>query len=369
VKFNKTLKNLKIYDAGKPIELVVREFGIDEKAVVKLASNENPNGASPKVQKAIIENAHKIYLYPDDSMYELKGALADRFDIDSSNIIIGAGSDQIIDFISRAILNKNAKILTTASSFAMYDISANIAGAEIVKTKSFRHKADEILKLYKEERPNIIYLCTPNNPTGDAMSYKDVIEVIQSVDSNTFVVVDGAYMEYAKFKDKKYAIEPKELLKYPNVIYLGTLSKAYGLAGMRVGYGIADIEFISQLYKVRPPFNITTLSLVAGIESLKDEEFVANSIRENFKEMNRYELFAQKNNIEYIDSCTNFITYIFNKFNSTDIANRLLKRGIIVRDLMPSYEMNAIRVTIGTTIQNSRFFEEFTKLLENGEDK
>jgi len=122
---------------------------------------------------------------------------------------------------------------------------------------------------------------------------------------------------------------------------------------------------------MRPPFNITTLSLVAGIEALKDGEFVDNSIRDNFEEMKRYELFAKNSDIEYIDSCTNFITYIFDKFNSTDIANMLLRRGVIVRDLMPSYEMNAIRVTIGTTTQNSRFFEEFAKILDNidGEDE
>ena len=364
MQFNKTLKNLKIYDAGKPIELVVRKFGIAEKDVVKLASNENPNGTSPKVQKAVMDNIHKMYLYPDDSMYELKNGLADRFEVDSTNIIVGVGSDQIIDFISRAVLNENSKILTTNASFAMYDISANILGSKIVKTNSFRHKVDEILELYREENPDIVYLCTPNNPTGDAMSREDVIKTIESINSDTFIVVDGAYMEYAKFKDEKYAIEPKDLLKYPNVIYLGTLSKAYGLAGMRVGYGIGNIEFINQLYKIRPPFNITTLSMIAGIEALKDEEFVANSIKINFEEMKRYELFAQDNEIEYIDSCTNFITYIFSELNSIDIANRLLRKGIIVRDLMPSYQMNAIRVTMGKTVQNSRFFEEFTQILK-----
>jgi len=362
MQFNKTLKDLKIYDAGKPIELVVREFGIDEKDVVKLASNENPNGTSPKVQKAVMDNIHKMYLYPDDSMYELKNGLADRFDIDSSSVIVGVGSDQIIDFISRAVLNENSKILTTNASFAMYDISAKILGSRIVKTESFRHEVDEILELYRKEHSDIVYLCTPNNPTGDAMSREDVLSVIEAIDSDTFIVVDGAYMEYAKFKDERYAIEPKDLLKYPNVIYLGTLSKAYGLAGMRVGYGIGNIEFINQLYKIRPPFNITTLSMIAGIEALKDESFVTNSIRNNFEEMKRYELFAQENSIEYIDSCTNFITYIFDELNSTDISNKLLRKGIIIRDLMPSYQMNAIRITIGTTIQNSRFFEEFSQI-------
>lgn len=369
MQFNKNLKNLKIYDAGKPIELVVREFGIDGKDVVKLASNENPNGTSPKVQKAVIDNIHKMYLYPDDSMYELKNELANRFEVDSDNVIVGVGSDQIIDFISRAILNESSKILTTSASFAMYDISANILGSKIVKTKSFRHEVDEILELYRKENPDIVYLCTPNNPTGDAMSRKNVLSVINAIDSNTFIVVDGAYMEYAKFKDERYAIEPKDLLQYPNVIYLGTLSKAYGLAGMRVGYGTGNIEFINQLYKIRPPFNISTLSMIAGIEALKDEEFVANSIKINFEEMKRYELFAQENGLEYIESCTNFITYIFDELNSTDITNLLLRKGIIVRDLMPSYQMNAIRVTIGTTIQNSKFFEEFTQILKSSQIK
>jgi histidinol-phosphate aminotransferase len=362
--FNKQLKNLKTYDAGKPIELVVREFGIDEKDVIKLASNENPYGVSPKVQQVVSDNIHKMYLYPDDSMYELKNRLADRFEVTSQNIIIGIGSDQIIDFISRAILNENAKILTTSASFAMYDICAKACEATIVKTPSYQHKVDEILEAYNREKPNIVYLCTPNNPTGDAITKEDAITIIESIDRDTPIVVDGAYMEYAKFKDTKYAIEPKELLPYPNVIYLGTFSKAYGLAGMRVGYGIGDINFINELYKVRPPFNISTLSMIAGVEALQDEAFVVNSIARNFEEMMRYETFAQENHIEYIDSCTNFITYQFDKLNSTEISDKLLRKGIIVRDLMPSYQMNAIRITMGKTEQNSRFFEAFSQLLK-----
>ncbi|NPA27915.1 MAG: aminotransferase class I/II-fold pyridoxal phosphate-dependent enzyme, partial [Epsilonproteobacteria bacterium] len=181
------------------------------------------------------------------------------------------------------------------------------------------------------------------------------------------VVVDGAYMEYAKAKSSNYFIEPKELLKYDNVIYLGTFSKAFGLGGMRVGYGIGRKELIKLLYKVRPPFNITTLSLVAACEALNDMEFVKEAIELNFKEMNRYIEFAKKYNFEYIDSATNFITYLFgNNLNSTYIANELLKRGVIIRDLA-GYNLNGIRITIGKERENQIFFEKFQEVLRDGD--
>lgn len=363
MEFNKSLKGIKIYEAGKPIELVVRKFGIEPKDIVKLASNENPTGCSPKVAKAIAQNAHKAYLYPDDSFHELKDALSKRFAIQSNNIIIGAGSDQILEFISRALLNPNESVLMSRVTFAMYEIYAKQMGAKIIRTPSFQHKVDEFITSYRKEKPKIVYLCTPNNPTGDGITKESVFEIIDAVSENSLVVIDGAYMEYAQAKDKSYEIKPKDILHRPNVIYLGTFSKAYGLGGMRVGYGIANIKLIQELYKMRPPFNITTLSLIAGVEACRDEEFVKESIELHTREIKRYEEFAKEMGFEYIDSYTNFITYLFSDTqNSTTISNALFKEGVIIRDLT-SYGMNAIRVTIGTKEQNSRFFEIFRKVV------
>jgi len=362
--FNEKMKDIKNYEAGKPIELVVREFGIGEKDIVKLASNENPNGCSPKVQKAVSKIVSKMALYPDDSMMELKDALSKRFEVEDKNVIIGSGSDQVIEFLIHAKANSKSKILMNSVTFAMYEIYAKHVGAEILRTSTQEHDLDEFYEIYKKEKPSIIFLCTPNNPTGDAIDASKLFDFIKKIDSDTLVVVDGAYMEYALVKDASKEVKPKDLVnEFDNVIYLGTFSKAYGLGGMRVGYGIADAKIIKELYKLRPPFNVTTLSLEAATIALQDEEFVNKSIVDNFNEMKRYEEFAKEQKIDIINSYTNFVTLCLNSsYKSSQVANLLLREGMIVRDLS-GYGMNAIRVTVGTKEQNSRFFELTAKIL------
>jgi len=363
VKFNKVLENIKTYEAGKPIELVVREFGIAPEEVVKLASNENPIGTNPAVAEVIRKNADKAHLYPDDSMFELKAALGHKFDISDDNIIIGAGSDQVLEFISRAVLDEDASVLMSAVTFAMYEIYAKQMGAKIIRTASYEHNYDEFMEAYKMYRPKIVYICTPNNPTGDATSKEEVLAIIEAMDKETLIVVDGAYMEYAAAKDAQYAISPKDLLGFENVIYLGTFSKAYGLGGMRVGYGIAQTGLIKELYKMRPPFNISTLSLAAAIEACTDEEFVERSIALHQEQIKRYETFAEDNGLRFIESYTNFITYLFDeKLDSTKISDALLQRGVIIRNLA-SYGMNAVRITVGTHKQNDIFFKHFKEVI------
>ena len=366
MKFNKILDECKIYEAGKPIELVVREYGVEPKDIIKLASNENPYGTSTKVIKKIQELSKNMFVYPDDSMYELKEALANKFLVKSDNIIVGAGSDQVIDFVVKAKCDENSKILMSKTTFAMYEIYGKQTGATILKTKDEEHNLAQFEDMYKENGADIIFLCLPNNPLGEGLDSEDVYKFLEKVDKDTLVVVDGAYQEYAAIKDSKKKINPNELIsKFPNTIYLGTFSKAYALGGMRVGYGIADESIIKTLYKIRPPFNITTLSLAAGIEALKDEEFVTSCILKNFEEMKRYEEYAVKKGFSYIDSYTNFITLkLEDKFISKDVAQELLKKGVIVRDLT-GYGVNAIRITIGTHEQNTKVFEVLDFVLEN----
>ncbi|MRI58006.1 MAG: histidinol-phosphate transaminase [Epsilonproteobacteria bacterium] len=364
MRFNETLKNIKTYEAGKPIELVVREFGIDEKDIVKLASNENPYGASPKAIEAVRDMADKIYLYPDDSMYELKAALAKRFGVEREEIIIGAGSDQVLEFAARALLNEATSVLMSKITFAMYEIYAIQQGARIVRSSCYRHDLDEFYDLVQKHDPAIVHICTPNNPTGDAIDKEYLYRFLEKV-KEPLVIVDGAYMEYAAYKDERKRIDPKELIeRFSNVLYLGTFSKAFGLGGMRVGYGLAQKEIIQELYKLRPPFNITTLSLKAATEALEDMEFVQSSIAKNFAQMERYIAFALTMGLEFIDSYTNFITYLFPKeIPSKEVAEKLLKMGVIVRDLT-GYGMNAIRITIGTPEQNTILFERLKEVLD-----
>jgi len=364
MKFNEALESIKTYEAGKPIELVVREYGIDKDSIVKLASNENPFGCSPKVKEAVRSIIDNMALYPDDSMVKLKTALSNKYGIKGNELIIGAGSDQVIEFAIHAKAYSGSKVLVNSVTFAMYEIYAKQVGAVIIRTASREHKMEEFYALYCEHKPSIVFLCTPNNPTGDGLLAEEMLSFIEKVDSDTLVIVDGAYMEYARFKNPAYAVDPKELIeKFENVLFLGTFSKAYGLGGMRVGYGIAQAPIIEALYKVRPPFNITTLSLEAASAALEDEAFVQECIRDNFTQMARYEEFARSKGIDVIDSYTNFVTLSLpEEKNSSKIAQELLKKGMIVRDLS-SYGLNAIRVTIGTRVQNDRFFELTDSLL------
>jgi len=363
MRFNKVLDEIQTYEAGKPIELVVREFGVAPDEVVKLASNENPLGTSPKVAETIRVHADRAHLYPDDSMFELKEALAKRFDVPEETIIIGAGSDQILEFVSRAKLNEHNSVLMSRVTFAMYSIYAKQQGATILRTADYRHRPEEFLPIMEEQKPAVVYLCTPNNPTGDATKREEVFRIIEAADPETLVVVDGAYMEYAAARDEAYRIEPREILEYPNALYLGTFSKAYGLGGMRVGYGIARPEIIRALMKMRPPFNISSLSLAAAIAACGDEEFVERSIAVHQEQIARYEAYAKAHGFDYIESYTNFITWLFpERLNSSDVAEALLRRGVIVRDLA-SYGMNALRITVGTAEQNDRLFAVMEEVL------
>ena len=365
--FNPILENLKTYEPGKPIELVVRDYGIAPDRIVKLASNENPHGCSPRVAEAVAQSAALMYRYPDDSMMQLKEKLAERFGVEPKNLIVGAGSDQVIEFASRAKLHEGARILQSRITFAMYRIYAAQCGAEVVESPGIAHDLDAMYELYRKERPQIIYICAPNNPTGDCLERVDIENFIEKIDPDTLVVVDGAYQEYAAYKDPKKALDPAALIaRFPHVLYLGTFSKAYGLGGMRIGYGIADEAIIRALYKLRPPFNVTTLSLIAAEAALEDEAFVRMAIADCYEQMAEYEAFARRRGIATIESYTNFITYRLDGVaDSTALAEALLRRGVIVRDLK-GYGLNAIRITIGKAEENRRFFEETASILDNG---
>ncbi|WP_270982741.1 histidinol-phosphate transaminase [Campylobacter helveticus] len=363
MRFNAILNHLNTYEPGKDIEIIAKEYGVKE--VIKLASNENPLGTSQKAVEAIINNASKAHLYPDDSMSELRAKLATKFGVRIQNIIIGAGSDQVIELATYAKLNSQNAFLQCGVSFAMYEIYAKQVGAKAYKTKSIMHDLAELKSLYDKHKDTIkiLYLCLPNNPLGECLNESDVEEFLGGIDEDCLVVIDAAYNEFASFKDMKKHIDPAKLIKnFTNTLYLGTFSKLYGLGGLRVGYGIADEKVINALYKLRAPFNVSNLALKAAVAALEDKEFAKNSLENNFSQMQRYEEFARLNALDFIPSYTNFITYFFEEKNSSDLSEKLLKKGIIVRNLR-SYRLNAMRITIGKPYENTRFFEEFERIL------
>lgn len=364
MKFHAHICDLPTYEVGKPLELVMREYGIATNEIIKLGSNENPFGVSPKAKETIIQNAHLASVYPDDSYYELKESLSQHYNIAHDNIIIGNGSDQIIEFCIYALCDSNTRIVTAKTTFAMYDIYAKHCNARILKTPDFSHNLDSMLMFYKKYKPTIIFLCTPNNPLGEALKKQDILSFLSKINEDCLVVLDCAYMEYCIHKNNEYAIYPQDIIHFSNVIYLGTFSKLYGLGGMRIGYGIANASVIANLHKLRPPFNITTLSLKAAVSSLKDVDFVEKSLHNNFIEMQKYQNFAFQYSIEFLESYANFITFLLhNKLNSTKIGILLLQEGIVVRDLA-SYGLNAIRITIGTPKQNEIVFKKLAAIIE-----
>jgi histidinol-phosphate aminotransferase len=261
------------------------------------------------------------------------------------------------------------------TTFAMYEIYTKQTGAKILKTPSHEHNLNEFREIFEQEEGqiDIIFLCLPNNPLGECLSADEVygfLDFVYQINPETLVVLDGAYQEYAKIKDGKKEIKPKKVInRFDNVIYLGTFSKAYGLGGMRVGYGLSNTSIISSLHKLRPPFNITTLSLASAIEALnkKSDKFVKMTIKDSFKQMKKYEKWAIKNSLDFIPSYTNFITLKMNDYNSSEVAQKLLQIGIIVRDLA-SYGLNAIRITIGKKAQNKIVLEKLTQILEEMKD-
>lgn len=360
--FNPLLENIKNYEPGKDIERIAEEYGVSE--VIKLASNENPLGVSPRVLEAIRQNAHLAHLYPDDSMRELKCKLSKHYKVHENELIIGAGSDQIIEYAVRAKLCPQSAYLQCGVSFAMYEIYAKQVGAKIYKTQHITHHLEELKSLYNRHKKEIkiVFLCVPNNPLGECLFSWEVEEFVSIVDEDCLVIIDGAYNEFAGYKDELKRLRPAHLVqKFSNVLYLGTFSKLYALGGLRIGYGIARKDIIQALYKLRAPFNVTYLSLKAASAALDDVEFVQKTLENNFAQMQKYEQFAQKNSIKTIESYTNFIGYFFDTKNSTQLCEKLLKAGIIIRDLK-AYGLNAVRISMGTTYENERFFTEFEKI-------
>lgn len=386
--FNPLLKSIENYESGKPIELVVRQFGISPEKIIKLASNENPNGPSPLAIEAIKNHANLANLYPDDSAFALKEDLSSFYGLKSEEVIIGRGSDEIIELCTQAKGVEGDCVLMAKTTFAMYEKYAIKSRLKVIKTPSHQHNLEEFLTLYKKHKPSIIFLCVPNNPLGECLKKEAVWDFLKQIDSNTLVVFDGAYQEYANYKLAKDGEKPynvKELLgSFPNLIYLGTFSKAYGLGGMRVGYGLAKNTIISALSKMRSPFNVTNLSLLAAQSALKDKEFVKSSIEDNFIQMETYYNFARKHGLAFMPSYTNFVVLLCgyekdvmieglesmqqHNLDSTALSDWLLSKGVIVRNLR-AYGLNAIRVTIGRAWQNERLFElvsEYLTTLKKG---
>ena len=358
------LYKIKAYQPGKPIEEVKREFGL--KNVIKLASNENALGPSPKAVEAIRSYVSKINFYPDGGSYYLKKALGEKLGVKEENIILGNGSDEIVSLITRIFLQKGDEAIMGDPTFLMYKIDAQLSRAKVasVPLKNFRLDLPEMSKAIGP-KTKLIFISNPNNPTGTIITEDEVDHFLKDVPPWILTVFDEAYYEYVE--DRNYPQSIDFLDRNGNIVILRTFSKIYGLAGLRVGYGVGSPEIIELLNKARPPFNVNSLAQVAALASLEDENQVNRSkglVKEG-KEFLYSNLRRLK--VSFIPTQANFILIKIGK-KAKDVGTQLLKKGIIVRG-MGAYNLpHYIRVTIGTKPQNEEFIKNLQTILSSRQE-
>ncbi|HOL22104.1 MAG TPA: histidinol-phosphate transaminase [bacterium] len=353
------IKKIAPYVPGKPIEELQRAYGLDIERIVKLASNENPLGPSPKAVEAVKRCADKISRYPEGSGYYLKNKIAEVFNQPPETIILGSGSSEIISMGMELFINPGEEVIYPAPSFLIYPILAYKIGAvpvEIPLQDGFSYDLNMFLEKITP-KTKVIILCNPNNPTGTIIYKKQIEEFMKNIPDDIIIISDEAYREYVDTEDFGTAYP---YLYRKNIIITRTLSKIYGLAGLRIGFGMARKEIIEFMERIRPPFNTTIPAQEAGIAALDDQEYVKKSFENNIK--GRTYLYSAFNSlgIEYIPTYANFI--LCRIPDASLVVKKLEKRGIIVRGMFgvgPEY----VRITIGTDRENTLLIENLKQLL------
>lgn len=352
--------HLPVYQPGKPISEVKRELGLTD--VIKLASNENPFGCSPKAKEAIVSLLDQVSIYPDGGAVELTNAVAEHFGVKPNQIIFGAGSDEVILMIARAFLTPNDETISAFPTFPQYKHNAEIEGATFIEVPvdgNGKHDLEAMLAKVNE-RTKIIWICNPNNPTGTMLSEQEIVSFIESVPNHVMVVLDEAYAEYTVNGD--YPDSISLLNKYKNIVVLRTFSKIFGLASLRIGFGIGHPDVVRSINQVREPFNTTSFAQKAGLAALLDHEFI-NSCRDaNAAGIQQVTNELDKLGLPYFDAHGNFIMIDVLRPGQA-VFQGLLKRGIIVRH-DPSWGYpTKIRVTVGSEEQNRKFLEALEQVM------
>ncbi len=355
---------IKPYVPGKPIEELERELGLKE--CIKLASNENPLGPSPKALEGIkefITNPDRISRYPDGGGYYLKNALREKFsnkglNIAEEEIILGNGSNELLDIAVRTFMGYGDEAVFSSHSFVVYPLAVQSVGgvAREVPHLNYRHNLMEMAKAITE-KTKIVFIANPNNPTGTSNKRDEFERFMEKVPEGVLVVLDEAYYEYVQ--DPEYPDTLKYFVDGRDILVLRTFSKAYGLAGLRIGYGIAKKEILTEMNKIREPFNTNSLAQAASIHALMDDEHIRKTIENN--EAGKKYLYNEFDllGIKYVPTETNFI-YMPLDTDSNTLFNALLHKGVIIRPVGPK----AVRVTIGLPEENRRFIESLKIVLE-----
>lgn len=357
---NPALSTLGTYQPGRPIEEVAREFGLPVDAIIKLASNENPLGPSPRALAAMRHVLENLHLYPDGNSFYLKRKLADKLGIRTENLILGNGSNEIIEFVGHALMRPGADVVVSEYCFAIYPIIAKLFGANVitVPAKKLGHDLPAMLKAITPNT-SVVFVANPNNPTGTIAERAEVIRMVNEVPPGVLLVMDEAYIEFLA--------QPIDLLplirtgQNPNLLLMRTFSKIFGLAGLRLGYGIAAPELIAALEKIRQPFNINAIAQAGALAALDDTEHLANTRENNALGLEFITEGLRMLGCEFVPSSANFV--LVKVGNGQNIFIALQKQGVITRPMGGYGLPEWIRISIGTGAENARCLEALRKAL------
>lgn len=359
------INDLPKYVAGRPVGEVAREFGLDPDAIVKLASNENPLGMSASAKAAIVAAVSDTARYPDPHGHDLRQAISGMLDVPPDWIILGSGSSEILEMSGRAFLAPGDAGVYAQYGFTVYNSAIKVTGAEaiVVPARDFGHDLPAMAQAITPA-VNLVFVANPNNPTGTYFSAAEFDAFMASVDGRAVVVLDEAYQEYLDPADR---FDVKALVEAnPNLIVSRTFSKAYGLAGLRVGYAVAQPQLIEALNKVRPTFNVNQAAQAAATAALKDLEFLQQSRTLNDAGLKKMTAFCEAHGLDYVPSKGNFV--LIHVGDAAGYNQKLLRKGVIVRPVANYQLPEWLRVSIGTEAENQRFFDVMDDLLKASRD-
>ena len=347
------------YQPGKPIAELERELGIT--GIVKLASNENPLGCSPRAAAAMHEAISTIALYPDGNCFELKDALSLRYGVEQAGIVLGNGSNDMLELAARAFMTVGDKAVYSDHAFAIYPLATQSVGATGISVPAieFGHDLKAILKAAVHQQAKLVFIANPNNPTGTFLPGDALLEFMRALPASILVVLDEAYNEYLPHEKRYDSVA--WLAEFPNLIISRTFSKAYGLAGLRVGYAFASAQVADMMNRVRQPFNVNSMAQAAAVAALQDTEFVQQTHALNLRGMKQITDRLTGLGLGYIPSFGNFVSFRIR--DAQLVYRRLLESGVIVRPIasyaMPEY----LRVSIGLEAENEKFLSALTQIL------
>jgi len=354
------LEDLPVYQPGRPIEEVARQYGLDPDHIIKLASNENPLGPSPRAVQALQAALNTVHLYPDGHAYALKQRLATRLEVTPQHLILGNGSNELLEFVGHALLEPGVDVVVSQYCFAVYPLVARLFGANLI-TVPARHFGHDLaaMRAAVTPRTRVVFIANPNNPTGTWLPAAELRAFAESLPAHVLLVLDEAYIEF--LEDPPDFLPDIRAGSRPNLLLLRTFSKIYGLAGLRVGYGIAVPELVAALEKIRQPFNLNRLAQVAALAALDDVEHVQRTRRNNAAGLKQLQQGCQALGLTYVPSAANFV--LVRVGNGAAVFEALQRQGVIVRP-MGAYDLPEwIRISVGRPEENRRCLDALRDVL------